>query len=63
MDGPVVAVGSCVFSLSFFAAGLQLPYGSNQSTDPEQGFKWGVRPVSPQSLLVQTEAITTAGAV
>lgn len=33
--------GSGVMSLSLFlfAAGPQLPYGSNQSTDPEHGFK------------------------
>lgn len=38
MDGPN---GSGVTCCSLFpsAAGLQLPYGSNQSTDPEQGFK------------------------
>lgn len=43
------------FFLFLFAAGLQLPFGSNRSTDPEPGFKQGVRPVSPQSLSVQTE--------
>lgn len=29
------------FFLFLLAAGLQLPYGSNQSTDPEPGFKQG----------------------
>lgn len=30
---------SHVLFLFLFAAGLQLPFGSNRSTDPEQGFK------------------------
>lgn len=38
-DDPTSDSGVTCSFLFLFAAGLQLPYGSNQSTDPEQGFK------------------------